>query len=63
MIGRHGFAWAVCDDRFMVAPYIFQDQDKGTQTPAVYLEEERAKEMAAKLNASSKTRHYIVRRW
>ena len=55
--------WAVCDDRCMLRPCIFQDQDKGTQTPAVYSSEEEAKGMSVKMNAISKTRHYVVRRW
>lgn len=55
--------WAVCDGMWLHEPYIFQDQDKGTQTAAVYASYDKAREVADHLTEISKNRRYVVRRW
>ena len=63
MLGAFLFMWAICDERWLYEPYVFQDQDKGTQTPAIYMDREKAKEIAEKMNQQSSLYHYVVRYW
>lgn len=55
--------YAIFDTCDLHRPFVFQDQDKGTQEPAIFESQSKADQMAHIMNSVIKDRSYVVKVW
>ena len=55
--------YAIFDTCDLSSPFVFQDQDKGTQEPAIFESQLKADQMAHMMNSVIKDRSFVVKVW
>lgn len=53
--------FAIFESRNLRRPYEFQDQEAGTQTPAVFRDQKEAEDVCDKMNYIAHVSHFIVK--